>query len=264
LEKRSPLILEWLRKACGFFPHDVKAMVMKDIRTFFRDPVQWSQALIFFGLLAIYFANLRSFNYHIQMDHWRNMMGFLNVFSVSAVMCSLGSRFVYPQLSMEGQGFWVLGLSPTSMKRILITKFLMSVTGMLAIGLLLVILSSNMLKVDPDARSVAIRLVAAVSVAVCSLSTGLGAIFLDLRQRNPSAIVSGFGGTLNLVACLGFMLATIVPFSVIYHMEVVLKLGSSQLQRALFMANVWLAVILAGTVVLPLWLGLRSLRNRDY
>ena len=32
------------------------------------------------------------------------LIAFLNVFSVSAVMCSLGSRFVYPQLSLEGHG----------------------------------------------------------------------------------------------------------------------------------------------------------------
>ena len=114
------------------------------------------------------------------------------------------------------------------------------------------------------ARNVAILLVSAVSIAVCSLSTRLGAIFLDLRQRNPSAIVSGFGGTLNLVASLGFMLLAIVPFSVIFHMAVVLELRDVQVRRALGIAYAWLALMLVGTVVVPLWLGLRSLKSRDY
>ncbi|HYE99168.1 MAG TPA: hypothetical protein VEJ18_09675, partial [Planctomycetota bacterium] len=41
----------------------VRAIVVKDLKSFVRDPVQWSQFLIFFGLLGIYFLNLRTFAY---------------------------------------------------------------------------------------------------------------------------------------------------------------------------------------------------------
>jgi ABC-2 type transport system permease protein len=248
----------------GFLPHDIRALVMKDIRTFFRDPVQWSQALIFFGLLGIYFTNLRSFNYHVKIEYWRNMLGFLNVFSVSAVMCSLSARFAYPQLSLEGQGFWIVGLSPTTMKRVLMTKFCAAAVSMTAIGVILVLLSCGMLNMPWIGRAVALLLISAISLAVSGLSTGLGAVFLDLRQTNPSAIVSGFGGTLNLVIGLGFMLAAILPFSLIFHLQQAMNLAAPQVRAGLLWSALWLAVITALTTAVPLWLGVRSLDRRDY
>lgn len=263
-ERRAPFMLGGLRRCLRFLPRDVQAMLMKDVRMFFRDPMQWSQVLIFFGLLAIYFANLRTFRYHAREDYWRNMMGFLNVFSISAVTCSLASRFVYPQLSMEGQGFWILGLAPTSMKRILLTKFVASAIGLLAVGSGLALLSSLMLEVPSATLWATLGIVAAVSLSVCALSTGLGAVFLDLDQRNPSAIVSGFGGTLNLVVSLLFMFAVIAPFSVVFHLRFFMGMGGGGFRRGVLAAGLWLAFSTLACTVIPLLLGLRSLANRDY
>ena len=239
-------------------------MTMKDIRCFLRDPMQWSQVLIFFGLLGLYFSNLRTFRYHVFPPAWRNTVAFLNVFSVSAVMCSLGSRFVYPQLSLEGQGFWLLGLSPTRMGRVLLTKFMLALLGMIAVSLSLMLLSAHMLNVTGLPRTVAIGLAVAVSCAVSGLSIGLGAIFLDLNQRNPAAIVSGFGGTLNLVLSLGFMLAAILPFGLVFHIHFAKGIPLEELGPGLTIAAVWLVVLTSLAVSVPLWLGARSLNRREF
>ncbi len=261
---RNPVLLPRLDRWLGIIPGDIRAMVMKDIRFFLRDPMQWSQVLIFFGLLAIYFANLRAFRYDALPSQWRNIIAFLNVFSVSAVISSLGSRFVYPQLSLEGQGFWILGLSPTTMTRILLTKFLMACTGMVLVSIMLMGLSTGMLRIASAARFASIGLVSCIACAVCGMSCGLGAVFLDLKQRNPSAIVSGFGGTLNLVLSLGFLIATILPFGLIFHLDTTLGLSVQTRRIALAVATGWLGIITLLATGVPLWLGVRSLNNRDY
>ena len=253
-----------VEKLMSGLPRNVGAMILKDIRTFLRDPMQWSQALIFFGLLAIYFVNLRTFRYHLLPDRWRNTIAFLNVFSVSAVMCSLGSRFVYPQLSLEGQGFWILGLSPMTMKRIVLTKFFLSFVGMLVVSTALMLVSTTMLEAARTAKLAALGLACAVSCAVCGLSTGLGAIFLDLDQRNPAAIVSGFGGTLNLVLSLGFMVLAILPFGLTFHLHIRGVITPPQFGRGLSLCGGWLAAITAATAVLPITLGVKSLQDRDF
>ncbi len=253
-----------LRLVGRLLPRDIRAIVIKDLRTFLRDPVQWSQGIMFFGLLGLYFANLRTFRYHEQMEHWRNMMGFLNIFSVAAVMCSISARFIYPQLSLEGQSFWIIGLSPTTMTRVLLSKFALSASVMVVIGAGLVELSAVMLNVSHDVRLVSLLLVSAISLGVSGLSTGLGAVFLDLRQSNPAAIVSGFGGTLNLVASLAFMLAVILPFAMLFHMQTILRLNPTQLRTAGIAAVLWLTAVTLGATLIPLWLGARSLRCRDY
>jgi ABC-2 type transport system permease protein len=245
-------------------PHDVSAIIIKDIRTFFRDASQWSQALVFFGMLAFYFANLRTFNYNALPDEWRSAIAFLNVFAVSAVLSSLGSRFIYPQLSLEGHGFWLLGLSPATKSKILTAKFVLAISSMTAISITLIWLSGSMLATSPSIRIASIAIITCIAFAVCGVSTGLGALFLDLEQRNPAAIVSGFGGTLNLVVCLSFMLLSIMPFGIIFHLGSTNQIMPQQLATGLRIASVWLAVLTILTTAIPMRLGLRAMENRDY
>lgn len=265
-ERRKAILFGGMdRVLATILPSDAAAMVMKDIRTFFRDPMQWSQVLIFFGLLALYFSNLRSFQFERFIPKiWINTIAFVNVFSVSAVMCSLGSRFVYPQLSLEGHGFWILGLSPASMTRIVYTKFATALIGMLTVSMGLIYLSSRMLNVPDDIKMTAVLLAGAQSFAVAGFSTGLGAIFIDLKQRNPAAIVSGFGGTLNLVFCLCFLLASILPIAMIYHWSAVIPLPASETRQLLAIAWTVIGILTPLSAIIPVYLGIRSLKNREF
>lgn len=250
----------WLR----WIPPDIRALILKDVRTFLRDPAQWSQSLIFFGLLGLYFLNLRNLRYHMMPPEWRNLIAFLNIFSVSSVLCSFGSRFVFPQLSLEGHGFWIIGLAPTTMRRVLVAKFFVALAGMSVVSLTLMHLSTAMLQVDWVMRSVALGIAVSVSITISGLSTGLGAIFIDLRQQNPSAIISGFGGTLNLVLSLAYMFLAIVPFAMVFHMRATVHIGASNMGGAMALAGGWLALLTLALSVLPLILGARSLARREY
>jgi len=264
VETRPPARLNWIAACLRPLDRRVRALVVKDIRTFLRDPVQWSQALVFFGLLALYFANLRSFHYHTLSDAWRNTVAFLNVFSVSAVVCSLASRFIFPQMSLEGQGFWILGLSPAGEARILLTKFALSLAGTLSVSVLLMWLSSRMLEASPAVSAAAVGIVAAVSLAVSGLSTGLGAVFINLTERNPAAIVSGFGGTLNLVLCLSFLLVAIVPFAFLFHLRFTGRIAEGGYQAGLVLLGAGLAVLAVVAAAVPLWLGYRVLKRLEF
>lgn len=262
--RRPAELLGWLDRLLTFLPHDIRGMAMKDIRSFLRDPMQWSQALIFFGLLAIYFSSFRSFRYHEMPDLWRNLIIFLNIFSVSSVICSLAARFVFPQLSLEGHSFWILGLAPTGMRRILLTKFCLAALAMITISGGLMGLAAWMLQAGLVLTLLSVALAIAVSLSAAALATGLGAIFIDLKQPNPAAIISGFGGTINLVLTLGFMLSIILPFGLIWHWHVVGGFTGEPFDRANIYAAVWGLTLSAATITIPLWLGIRSLRHREY
>ena len=41
--------------------------------------MQWSQFIIFFGLLTLYFANIRRFSYDVNYTAWVNMISFANL-----------------------------------------------------------------------------------------------------------------------------------------------------------------------------------------
>ena len=262
--RRPAELLGWLDRALGGLPHDVRGMLLKDLRSFLRDPLQWSQALIFFGLLGLYYASFRSFRYNQLPDIARNLIVFLNIFSVASVICSLASRFVFPQLSLEGHSFWIIGLAPTNMRRVLLTKFAGSATAMVTVSTVLMTLAVWMLQVEPLLQAVAISLAFGIALGVTALSVGLGAVFVDLKQSNPAAIISSFGGTVNLVLSLGFMLAVILPFGLAWHLHI-----KGLMTDALFLrANLWSAAWLVGLTLLvsvvPLTLGIRSLVRREY
>lgn len=253
-----------LETRLAFLAPDARALVSKDLRTLRRDPAQWIQGLLFFGLLALYFFNLRNLHYHLLSNVWRNLIVFLNMFSLSAVMSSFCSRFIYPQLSLEGQAFWLIGLAPTTMGRVLKIKFLASLAGMLTISVVLMAVSTALLDVGGRVWVTAIGLAVAISLGLCGLATGLGAVFLDLKQRNPMAIISGFGGTLNLVLSLAYMTAAILPFGVLYHYHTLGRIGAGALREGTVVASAWLIVITLAATLLPLVAGRRSLMRRDY
>ncbi|MBU4365714.1 MAG: hypothetical protein KKF10_01120 [Verrucomicrobia bacterium] len=253
-----------LETRLAFLAPDARALVVKDMRTLLRDPAQWIQGLLFFGLLALYFFNLRNLHYHLLSAVWRNLIVFLNMFSLSAVMCSFCSRFIYPQLSLEGQAFWLIGLAPTTMGRVLKIKFLASLAGMLTISVVLMAVSTALLDVGWRVWVTAMGLAVAMSLGLCGLAIGLGAVFLDLKQRNPMAIISGFGGTLNLVLSLAYMAAAILPFGVLYHYYTQGRIGLRVLREGTAAATVWLIGITLAAVLLPLLAGRRSLMKRDY
>jgi ABC-2 type transport system permease protein len=245
-------------------PTDLRALVVKDVLLFFRDPVQWSQALIFFGILAVYFLNLRNLQYHLLPAKWQNLIVFLNVFSVCAVMCSFGSRFVYPQLSLEGQGFWILGRSPLTMGRVLLTKFAVALACMVVVSAGLMYISASMLDVAPLVRTTAVALAVVLSFAISGLSTGLGAVYLDLRHQNPAAILSSFGGTLNLVLSLLVMFVVIIPVGAVFHAAQIGELSVHRVSGSLAWALAWAVVVSVLAGLVPLHLGHRSLLHRDY
>ncbi len=262
--RRPPELLGWLEPALRFLPHDIRGMILKDIRAFLRDPLQWSQALIFFGLLAIYFGSFRTFRYDELPDIWRNLIVFLNIFSVASVICSLASRFVFPQLSLEGHSFWILGLAPTGMRRILMTKFLLAATAILLVSTTLMALATWMLQVGPGLKAISIGVAITISISVSALSTGLGAIFLDLKQPNPVAIISGFGGTMNLALSLGLMLASIIPFGLLWHWNVQGRITHNAFIQGNIAATIWLLLLTLTATLIPLWMGARNLSQREY
>lgn len=251
-------------QALRLLPQQMRAVVTKDMRVFFRDPVQVIQGLLFFGLLGLYFFNLRNLRYNQLEPIWRELIAYLNLFSLATIMCSFCSRFVYPQISLEGQAIWMIGLSPTGMRQVLKYKFWTSFAAMLTISLSLVALSCLMLRTPPLVMAVDIAVAAAVSMGLSALSLGLGAVFMDLKQSNPVAIISGFGGTFNLVLGLAFIMAAIAPFATASYRHAAGHTDSTEYALAMALSSLWLVVLTAAATFLPLAAGTRHLVSREY
>ena len=197
--------------------HVTRALVIKDIRVFWRDTSQWSQFVIFFGLLGLYVLNLRSVAYDWSNEYWASFVCFLNLGASSMTLATLTTRFVFPQFSLEGKRLWIVGMVPNGLKRVLLEKFWLSSVCSAAITLCLMLTSSWMLHIPGWLTLLFASTVIVMSFALCGIAVGIGTLFPNFssgstanrRDDNPARIVSGFGGTFCFLLSLVYIVLVI-------------------------------------------------------
>jgi ABC-2 type transport system permease protein len=128
------------------------------------------------------------------------MISYLNLAASSLTLSTLTTRFVFPQFSLEGRLLWLIGLAPIGLRKVLLQKFWTSVFTTTVITVSLMITSSLILHMPWLRVGFFALAIALMSATLSGLSVGLGALFPNFKEDNPSKIVSGFGGTLCLVA----------------------------------------------------------------
>ena len=267
----------WIDQAAGRviagMPTGVRLLMIKDLRLFRRDPMQWSQFLIFFGLLAVYFFNIRSFHYDARSGSWVNMVSFLNFSVVGLLLSTFTTRFIFPMISLEGQRFWLLGLMPVSRDAIVWSKFLFAVCGSIVPASVLILTSDLMLRVD-----VMIVVFHQVACAIlCSglsgIAVGLGAKIPSLREDSPSRIAAGFGGTLTLVLSTFFIAMVILLIALPSHFYFGGRDSTFISNRPALLAwlEIWLIAGSITSVVLgviatlaPLKIGISAFRKAEF
>ncbi len=257
---QSRSLLEEAVHRLPFFSRPVKALALKDIFVFWRDPAQWTQFMIFFGLLCIYVLNLRNVAFTFQSEFWETTISYLNLAASALTLSTLTTRFVFPQFSLEGRRLWIVGLAPLGLPKVLMQKFWLSCCTSMAITVSLMVASSMMLHL-PAAR--VFWFAAAIAIMSATLSgaaVGLGALFPNLKEDNPSKIVSGFGGTLCLVVSF-FYIACFIALAAIPGMRRVMHLRFL-LPNAVALG---LAVLLSACVLfLPMIAAMRRVKNLEF
>ncbi len=249
----------------------LRLLIVKDLRLFRRDVSQWSQFVIFFGLLALYFFNVRSFDYN---NTYKSMIGFLNLAVVGLILSTFTTRFVYPMISLEGRRFWILGLLPVHRDQIVWSKFLFAFLGSLLPCCGLVWLSDTMLGLGTPLVVVHEICCVMLCMGLSGIAVGLGARMPDLRESSPSKIAAGFGGTLSLVISSLFIMTVVIVAALPTHLYLATRsLGPDAAARGLFTwlgspggitASVAVVVALGLTAtILPMFLGLRAFRRME-
>lgn len=254
-----------IERALRLAPEPYRTLAMKDIRLFWRDPTQWSQFIIFFGIMGIYIANLRNSSQSFEREIWRSWVASLNVGAVSLILATLTSRFVFPLVSLEGRRFWILGLAPLTYSQLVWQKFWLSVccTSIFTVGLAL--LSGYMLSLEPIYYFLTVYSVVATNFGLSGLAVGLGTLYPNFHEDNPARIVSGMGGTLNLLVSVGYI-TIVVAAQILVLQWRILDLFSSPESFPLAMAGaVGLITLLSALAVwLPMRLGLKNLEAMEF
>jgi hypothetical protein len=181
-------------------------MIVKDARLLARDPGQWAQSVLLFGLMATYVAGLRGMAYQRLPLQWKLLVTTANFGAIAGILASLGTRFFFPLPSLEGKMAWLVRLAPMAPERALRLKLVLGLVWTYPPTLALAAGTIVMLDLPRPLLFIAVLNTFLLDLALMSLSVGLGAILPEMGQEETSKIVSGLGGTVALLLGLGYVL----------------------------------------------------------
>jgi ABC-2 type transport system permease protein len=261
---RRSLLDPLLRVLLPFLPARLRLLVTKDMKAFVRDPSQWSQVLLFFGLLGLYIVNLPRLGLESLQPYWHSLISNLNLAATCLTLATLTSRFVFPQLSLEGRRIWVTGLLPMSRSSIIWGKFFFTAAGTFLISGTLIALSDLLLGLPAWVLAVHLTTVFGVCCGLNGLAVGLGALYPKLGTDNPSKIVSSFGGTLNLICSICFLALTLAPVVGPLHFGMLGVLEGTRLYAAV---GIGLGIALLASAIAcaaPMLAGARAFSRMEF
>lgn len=203
------------------FPLRVRAIIVKDVATFFRDSSQWSQLFLLLAVVVIYLYNFRV----LPLDaaggtgyFMRNLLAFLNVALVGLVVTALAARFLLPGVSLEGRTLWILHTSPLKPKELVWAKFWGGFIPLFIVAETLVVLSNAVLETTQMLNVLSVAAVLFLSVAIAGMAVGLGAAHPRFDAADGAQVAAGYAGFLFMVlsALLVLFAVTVLAWPV-YH-----------------------------------------------
>jgi len=181
------------------FGRPLAAITRKDFLSFLREPAQWIQFLVVFGLLMLYATGLRRLNQHLDQPRDLYLVAYLNLAVCALALSTLTTRFIYPQFSMEGRRLWILAMSPLSLSTVVLQKFLLNTFFTSLAVAAIILISGNTLNLSlPDTLFFTFAMLL-LALGLNAMAVGFGVLFPNFEETNAAKIVSGFGGTLCLV-----------------------------------------------------------------
>jgi ABC-2 type transport system permease protein len=198
-----------LNRVGDWLPRDIGAILVKDVRCFFRDPAQWSQVLILVSLIVIYLFSVKSLPVDVvhgaYMQGFKNALAFLNLGMAGFVMAGIAIRFQFTAVSSEGRAFWMVQSGPIHPVRFLWAKAIPGFVPMLIVGLTLVLASNAILDSPPALVWVEGATTVVLALGISGIAVGMGAMFPNFKADTAAKVAAGPAGILFMVVSLSLI-----------------------------------------------------------
>lgn len=251
-----------------YLDRPTRILIVKDFRTLRREPAQIGQLVIFTGLLLLAVLNSRQFYQADIPTTYQHGLSLVNISATGLLMCAYLGRFIYPLMSLEGRKFWILGLLPLQRDQLVWGKFAFAITGSLLLAGGIILLSDVLLGLATLGIVLHAFTTVLLAVGLSGLSVGLSAWLPNFRETDPSKIVLGFGGTVNMLVSLVYLVLMIGTVCGPYHAASTMAAFNDRADQALpwwAFAGVPLGVLLAGVATwFPMRVGIRNLRTIEF
>ena len=259
---------KWMDRAFSMLSGPVRAFLIKEIKTFWRDQTQWSQIFLIAALIVIYLYNFSVLPLEkspIQTVYLKNLLSFLNMALVSFVLTAVTARFAFPSVSVEGSAFWIVRSYPISIRTFIFIKFFIYLLPLLLLTELLTIATNLLLQVSPFMMALSSITLLFITPGVVAIGIGFGSAFPDFSSENPSQTVTSFGGVLFMLISTAFIGAILLVEAGPTYTLFISNLKGTPLTAlqtlrifGAFSINIIISVL---AIILPLQYGIRQLNK---
>lgn len=257
--------VRFTRALLSFLPKHLRGLAVKDLFTFARDPWQWTQFAILFGLLAVYLFNLRSTPLAQFIPFWRHLVSFFNLGATAFIFSIISTRFVYPLPSLEGGMAWLWCISRMKRTTVIWQKFSLSWATSFLFALALLLATSYMLEESKGMVLLSACTLTLLSLGLTSIAIGLGASYPNFYTNNPAKIANGIGGVITIVLSMTYVVMALVVEAVSSYLVISGKAHQLNMTAAIVMATAVYEILLhACAIVIPMVIGLRKWRKQEF
>jgi len=251
--------------------HAPRSLILKDVRTFFRDTTQWSQLILLAVLVVIYVYNIKMLPLFSGEDvgfFLTNVIVFLNIGLAGFVIAAIAARFVFPAVSLEGRTLWLLRSSPLRLSSLVWSKYWMGLLPLLVLAVAITTGTNAILRVSGFVAVLSLLTIVAVTFAVAALALGFGAVFPKFNTDNAADIPTGFGGLLFMMVSTAYLAAVVVLEAWPVYAVLLSRLRNQALgieQWSAIVIGVGLALLLSvAATVIPLRVARRRIEAIEF
>jgi ABC-2 type transport system permease protein len=190
-----------------------RELVLKDVKTFFRDTTQWSQLIILGVLVVVYVYNMRVLPLSSSgaiSRYLGTLVLYLNLALTGFVVAAIAGRFVFPAFSLEGRTLWLLCSSPVPANELLQSKFWAGAIPLLALALVLTVLTNIVLGAQTPLFLLSVGSIVCLSAAFTAQALAWGVFFPVFETENAAQIPTSLGGLLFMLGALGSLALVIL------------------------------------------------------
>jgi len=259
------LLLDWLTRP---LPAVLRALFLKDIKTFLRDSTQWSQLFLLGALIVVYLYNFKVLPLErspLPTATLKTVVSFANLALAGFVLSAVAMRFAFPAISLEGKAFWILQTAPISLRTLLWSKFWLNLIPLLVLGEILVLCSNLLLQVPAWLMTLSLVTTFLMAFGITAICVGVGALYPKFSYDHAAEIPTSFGGAVCMIFSITFIGVTVmIEAWPIYLLAMeALKPGNLKVPEFWVIAPSLAAVIglTIIAVLVPVRLGLQSLEK---
>lgn len=185
----------------------VGALVERDVVRLGRSPQELARAAFLAFLLVLYTSVLfvAPLAEVLEKPEAVARLLSLDLMAVGYFLTAFGLRFIFPSLSLEGRGAWILIASPVPLGRLLLAKLVLaSALLLLAVGPV-ALAGALRLATFPAMLAAFGLLQALLTVTTASICLASGVLRPNFRETNTERLATNASGLAAMLLCLGYV-----------------------------------------------------------